>query len=269
LVVNAQPADGRAVVLKVPTPWTDPMRRTINVLSAADGRGYAKLIHQDEKSGAMLLEQLGAPLSSLRLSVNVQIATLCKTLREAWFKPADPTLFTSGDQKAIELATSIEDTWNKLGKPCSRRVIDKALAYAQLRKEAFDPDSAVLAHGDAHASNLLQTQKGQDDAAFKFVDPEGLFIEPAYDLSAIMRDWGAELLQGDPLDLGRRRCDLVARLTHLDPEPIWQWGFIERVSTGLHLLELGWEAQGKEFLAVAEAWATDRKPVARPNFGIG
>jgi streptomycin 6-kinase len=130
-----------------------------------------------------------------------------------------------------------------------------ALAFAQSRARAFDPERAVLAHGDAHANNLLAAADGR--SGFKFVDPEGLFIEPGYDLSAAMRDWGAELLAGDARQLGRRRCDRLAELTSLDPEPIWQWGLLERVSTGLHLLELGWEAEAEEYLTVAEAWAAN------------
>jgi streptomycin 6-kinase len=44
-------------------------------------------------------------------------------------------------------------------------------------------------------------------------------------------------------------------LTGEDPDAIWQWGFIERVSTGLLLLHTGGEAEGRDFLRVAEAWA--------------
>jgi streptomycin 6-kinase len=70
-----------------------------------------------------------------------------------------------------------------------------------------------------------------------------------------MREWGAELLAGDPLALGRRRCDRLARLTGVAPEPIWHWGLIERVSSGLLLLQLGLERSGRQFLNVADAWS--------------
>ena len=62
------------------------------------------------------------------------------------------------------------------------------------------------------------------------------------------------VLAGDPLALGRRRCEQLARLTGVEPEPIWQWGFIERVSTGLSLHQLAQDAKAEEFLAVADAW---------------
>ena len=67
---------------------------------------------------------------------------------------------------------------------------------------------------------------------------------------------GAERLAGDALELGRRRCALLSRLTGVEPDAIWEWGFVERVSTGLLLLQVGLEPLGREFLAVAEAWAS-------------
>jgi len=69
-----------------------------------------------------------------------------------------------------------------------------------------------------------------------------------------MREWGPELLAGDPLALGRRRCELLAELTGVAPEPIWQWGFIERTSSGLLLREPGLDDPAREFLSIAEAW---------------
>jgi streptomycin 6-kinase len=129
-----------------------------------------------------------------------------------------------------------------------------ACRFAETRGRAFEPETAVLAHGDAQAWNTLLVP-GQDLRRFKFVDPDGLVIERAYDLGISMREWGAELLAGDPVSLGKRRCAQLARRTGVAPEPIWQWGFIERVSSGLLLLKLGLENEAREFLAVADAWA--------------
>jgi streptomycin 6-kinase len=96
---------------------------------------------------------------------------------------------------------------------------------------------------------------GSGPRRFKFVDPDGLFIERAYDLGISLREWGSELLAGDPLVLGRRRCHQLARLTGVEPEPIWQWGFIERVSNGLLLKQKGLDKLASESLTVADAWA--------------
>jgi len=70
-----------------------------------------------------------------------------------------------------------------------------------------------------------------------------------------MREWGSEFLAGDPLELGRQRCHQLARLTGVEPEPIWQWGFIERISNGLLLKQKGLDKLACESLTVADAWA--------------
>jgi hypothetical protein len=41
----------------------------------------------------------------------------------------------------------------------------------------------------------------------------------------------------------------------IDPVPIWEWAFVERVSTGLLLHQLG-DPLGERYLAVATALST-------------
>ena len=61
-----------------------------------------------------------------------------------------------------------------------------------------------------------------------------------------------ELAMSVPDVLTRRRAELLAALCDVDPEPVWQWGFIERVSTGLaNLREFDDKAAGMAFLEVA------------------
>ena len=49
---------------------------------------------------------------------------------------------------------------------------------------------------------------------------------------------------------------MLSRLTGVDVTAIWQWGFVERVSTGLYTMQLGQEG-GAAFLEVADRWASD------------
>jgi streptomycin 6-kinase len=69
-----------------------------------------------------------------------------------------------------------------------------------------------------------------------------------------MRGWSAQLLAGDALELGRQRCAYLQQLTGADANAIWQWGFVERVSTGLVLMAHGRGDEGREMLAVSERW---------------
>jgi streptomycin 6-kinase len=255
-VAEAVTADGRRAALKITITGIDPSHRELRTLLAAKGRGYVQVLRYDVARDAMLLERLGPQLHQLGLPFDAQIEIICATLRDAWRPLPEGLQLMSGAEKASSLAAFIETTWAVLGKPCSERAVDKALSFAEIRRRAFDPQNAVLGHGDAHAWNTLLVP-GAGPRRFKFVDPDGLFIERAYDLGISIRELGPDLLVGDPLGLGRRRCHQLARLTGVEPEPIWQWGFIEKLSNGLLLRQKGLDKSALEFLTVVDAWAVD------------
>lgn len=253
LVAEVELADGQEAVLKVAGPGRDPTVRELDALLAARGRGYAEVYRHDRARGAILLERLGAPLATLGWSAEAEMTAICATLNVAWAQAAEPAGFTTGAEKAQSLATFILERWEALGRPCSERLVSRALAAAEVRRRAFDPAKAVLGHGDAHAWNTLKVPGGGAHR-FKFIDPDGLFIEKAYDLGVLMREWTPELLAGDPVALGRARRDRMAALTGADPDAIWQWGLLECTSSGLLCLQVGLEG-GREMLEVADAWA--------------
>ena len=127
------------------------------------------------------------------------------------------------------------------------------MALAERRAMAFDPDRAVLVHGDGHVWNTLvdPTAPGR----FRLVDPDGLFAEPEYDLAIPLREHHDELITGDPVRTGRKRARFLARQSALDEQSIWEWAYLERVATGLLLIKLEKNtALGEMFLEVSDAW---------------
>jgi streptomycin 6-kinase len=94
------------------------------------------------------------------------------------------------------------------------------------------------------------------------IDPEGLASEPAHDLGVILRGWNEELLQADAATAAFERCESVSRQTGVDRESIWRWSYIERVSSGLFLLELGHGVQARPYLDVADLLAGVTPPWA-------
>ena len=253
-VAAATTGDGEPAILKLALP-SDGATHQIETLVHAGGLGYVGVLRHDPARGAMLQERLGPPLAQSGLSVRRQLEVICSTLCRAWAVSPVPS-FQSGADKAAWLAEFIATTWRELDRPCSKPVVARALSFAERRHRAFDADAAVLVHGDAHAWNLLRAADGQapHGTRYKLVDPDGLFAEPACDLAVPMREYSRELLEArDTLRAARDRCATLSRLTAVDPDAIWEWGFMERVSTGLLAMRVGREPLGKEMLAVAEA----------------
>jgi streptomycin 6-kinase len=254
-VAQATTGDGVQAVIKLAIPGNDLADET-TVLRLADGHGYVRLLGHDPARQAMLAERLGPSLAELGLPVTTQIRIICATLRRAWqIPPPGGASLPSGADKARRLARFIAATWEELNRPCPQAIIEQALVFAEVRRRAFDPRTAVLAHGDAQASNTLQDlQHRTVGAGFRFVDPDGLVAERAYDLAIPMREWSSQLLEGDPARLGRERSGLLGDLTGVDAQAIREWGVVERVSTGLLAMRVGGEDVGRQMLAVAGHW---------------
>jgi streptomycin 6-kinase len=121
--------------------------------------------------------------------------------------------------------------------------------------DAFDLKRCVVVHGDPHPANalLVRAPRAGAESGYVFVDPEGFLCEPEYDLGVVMRDWNEELLAAaDPLALAHEYCQLLAWETGLDEASIWEWGFIERVSSGLYMCAYGSSEHGQPFFKTAQ-----------------
>lgn len=259
LVAEATGRDGAEAVLKIVIPEQETGESERRCLLCADGRGYARVLNHDDARNAMLLEKLGPRLSQSGLSPDQQLDIICRTLLDAWRDVPSETNFMSGDEKADSLASFIRETNARLEFALDPHIMDTALRFAREREAAFSLDHAVLAHGDCHPDNTLIVP-GDDPPTCKFIDPDGLIIERAYDLGILMREWSDDLLAGDPLSLGVQRCTRLSSRTGVELKAIWQWGFVERVSTGLLLRHLNMDDAAEPILEVARAWAADPDP---------
>ncbi len=251
-VVEARDADGSPCVLKLAMPLdasdVAAFERSVIVHEIAAGQGCAELLASDTDMCAMLLERLGPNLDDLEYSVPQILDAVTTTLREFWRPAPEDDRLPTGAEKAAWLSSYITSTWDDLARPCPRAVIDRAVAYCDERAAAHRPADAVLVHGDAHGWNTVVARGDH----FKFVDPEGVRSEPAHDLSVPMREYNEPLLAGDTRRLTRERAEYLAQRCGIDPEPVWQWGYIERVSTGLAALRDFEGDIGLRFLEVAE-----------------
>jgi streptomycin 6-kinase len=246
-VARATLHGGVPAVLKlmIPRPG-EHARHEITALRLASGRGCVRLLRADPARGALLLERLGRSLSELGRDIAERHEILTAAAARVW-RPAAGSGLPTGADKARLLAGFIAATWEDLGRPCSERAVDDALACAARRAAAYDDERAVLVHGDVHQWNALQAPGG----GFKLVDPDGLLAEAEYDLGVIMREDPVELMHGDPRDRSR----WLARRCGLDETAIWEWGVVERVSTGLLATRIGLQPAGDQMLAAADRLA--------------
>jgi streptomycin 6-kinase len=242
-VAKATCEDGTAAVLKLIVPRSgDAAHNEITVLRLTAGEGCARLLRDDAPRGALLLERLGRSLHELALPIRKRHEILCSTATRVW-RPAPDSGLPTGAEKGRWLADVITATWEELDHPCSERAIDYALTCAERRVDAHRDEKAVLVHGDVHEWNALEAPDG-----FKLVDPDGLLAEPEYDLGIIMREDPVDLLDGDP----HERARWLAARTGLDVTSIWDWGVVERVSTGLLGTKVGLQPVARQMLATAD-----------------
>jgi streptomycin 6-kinase len=272
-VAEATLEDGTLAVLKLCIPRDgDHAAHEAAVLRLTGGDGCVRMLREDVPRGVLLLERLGCSLSELGLPLAERLEILCATASRVW-RPAsecgpragatthgglpsgavtDCRLpsgavtdcgLPSGADKAAGLADDIPRAWEELGRPCSERAVEYALACAAERGKAHDDERAVLVHGDVHQWNTLEAPGG-----YKLVDPDGVLAEAECDLGVLMREDPEELLHGDPY--GRARW--LARRCGLDAHAIWQWGAVERVATGLVLTRIGLQPVASQMLAVAD-----------------
>jgi len=243
VVAEATCADGTPAVLKLLVPRDrNAAANEATVLRLAAGDGCARLLRDDIARGALLLERLGRSLHELRLPADRRHEILVAAAARIW-RPAAECGLPTGADKARWLAEFIATMWEDLDRPCSERAVEHALMCARRRGDAHRDETAVLVHGDVHEWNALEYAGG-----FKLVDPDGLLAEAEYDLGIIMRE---DPLEGDLHERARR----LANRTGLDVIAIWEWGVVERVSTGLLATRVGLQPIAGQMLAAADQLA--------------
>ncbi|MGY6501775.1 MAG: aminoglycoside phosphotransferase family protein [Acidimicrobiales bacterium] len=245
-VAAATDATGTAVVLKVLVPRSsDAAGHEMTVLDLAGGEGCVELIRRDPLVGALLLERLGPSMHDLGMPFEQRLPVLAELAAQVW-RPAPECGLPTGAEKGRWLVEFITRSWDELDRPCTERAVEYAVTCAERRIAAHDDARAVLVHGDVHQWNALQAGDH-----FKLVDPDGLLAEAEYDLGIAMREDPVELLDGDPFD----RAAWLAGLTGLDATAIWEWGVVERVSTGLLCARVDLQPSGRQMLHAADAIA--------------
>lgn len=252
-VAYADGEHGEKYVLKIDVPEDlgGDFQHGIDALKIVDGHGFVKLYAYDLERKASLLERLGKPIDKLGYPVYEQLQIICSILQKVWEIPVANHKLTSGNESIAWFRKFIGETWKQLKCPCSPSVIEQAFCYLQSRENALNPAEFVLVHGDAHGGNTLMNRSGE---GFKLVDPDGIVTEKAYDLGVLMREWIDEYEQ-DPIKKGKERCHYLHNITGVSERAIWEWGYLQTVSTSFVFLQVGQKEIGEKILRVSEAWS--------------
>lgn len=258
--------DGEGIVAKIAVPGAQ-LDQQARILRAADGRGYGRLLEADLDLGVLLLERLGTSLDDELVAavghVPAQLvpadrlaaisAPMVDTLKRAWELPLDlAPVVTPETCKAAQLGHLIRELSWRHDVREHAAAIDRALLYVGQRQELSDPARHVICHGDPHPGNLLAADRPGAETGYVWVDPDGFRCEPEYDLGVVVRDANRLVLAwDDPVVTLRQWCAEIAAMAGADAEAVWQWAFIERVSSGLYLIDHHRPDEGRPFLEAA------------------
>ena len=224
----------------------------VEALRVVNGAGYVKLLKYDAKKKAVLLECLGESLSEFDYSIRDQMKIICGLLKKTWIPLDENQKLRPMGQLIGWFQDFILATWERLEKSCSKEIIDRALLFLESRRKNLSLYQSVLVHGDPHADNILKTLDS-DELSYKLIDPDGIIGEPAYDLGILVREWVEEL--GDaPLEKANERVLLLHNETGVEMQSIWEWAFIQSVSTGLFLKAIQEHGLGDSLLRIAQDW---------------
>jgi streptomycin 6-kinase len=199
LVAPARTRDGQEVVLKVQEPHRESEHEA-DALRLWDGDGAVTLLDEEPEECALLVERCvpGTPLSAAGADAALEV--FVALLPRLW-KPAGAP-FRSLTAEAAWWADSLEDTWERFGRPFERKLLDAALEALQGLPPTQGPQ--VLLHQDLHGDNVLAAER----EPWLAIDPKPLAGERELGIAPIVRS----------RELGHSRHDVLGRFDRLVSE---------------------------------------------------
>lgn len=215
--------DGSEAVLKVNFPESENEHEA-DALASWDGRGAVRLLAQDTKRRALLVERCLPGTAAWELEedeANEIAAGVLLQLREA--PPGE--VFRSLADEAERWAESLPATWEEAGRPFDRALLDEAVDFM---RTVPAPEEAVLLHQDLHGGNVLRSERG-----WLAIDPKPLVGERAFDVASLLRDRREELVRDPEAEARiRRRLDFFSDRLELDRDRVRGWGIAHALAWG-------------------------------------
>jgi streptomycin 6-kinase len=228
-VAPAERADGTSVVLKV-SFVDEETRHEADALALWDGQGAVRLLDAEPERGAMLLERL-RPGTSLfdHPDLGEAVSIACGVLRRLWRPlPADHPFMPVRDL-ARRWMRELPVTWERLGRPFERALVDEAVADCA---EFAEAEELVLVNRDFHLGNVLAAER----EPWLAIDPKPLAGERVFDTGHLLRSSLGD--HPDQATVDHLVGQLAAELD-VDGDRIRAWALVRSVEDALWGLEAG------------------------------
>ncbi len=193
-------SDGRnptAAVLKVAFPHQEAVRER-HALALWDGHGAVGLLAADAGSCALLLERLDAGRSLLDIPLEAAAAVWGALVTRLSLAPDNRPQWRAFDHiaaRAEQWSDELPQTWEELGRPFPRWLLEAALEVCQTRgavgrRSGID----VLVHTDMHFGNVLARRGTEDrhglDAdgleRYAVIDPQPMIGEAEFAVAPLL-----------------------------------------------------------------------------------
>ncbi len=231
-VAPAKTHDGKAVVLKLSFPDNHEFPLELEALNFYDGSGSIKVLHEDVKNEAMLLE-MAEPGTRVRdISPNKKQILFASEVMRKMHKPVSDNI-ASLFPTILDWAKAFDRHKTKFpnDSPVPSWMFDKA---ENIFKEfPKDKKRQVLLHGDLHSDNILLSQRG-----WLSIDPKGIVGEREFELGAYLRNPYYDYPKGsDYKKLETSRILQFSEELGFDEKRILDWSFACAVISLLWFLE--------------------------------
>ncbi len=233
-----------AAALKVAFPHEDAVRER-QALALWDGDGAVGLLAADAGSCALLLERLDAGRSLLDISPEAAAPVWGDLVRRLSLVPDSRPQWREFDHVAAmaeRWSDELPQTWEELGRPFPRWLLEAALEVCQTRgvvgrRSGID----VLVHTDMHYGNVLArcgTENRSDPDAdgpgrYAAIDPQPMIGEAEFAIAPLLWNRLHELDRQSPAKALLRRCRDFSAAALLDGEISRQWSLAREVDNAL------------------------------------
>ncbi|MFF5055655.1 aminoglycoside phosphotransferase family protein [Micromonospora sp. NPDC000663] len=210
LALPAELRDGTAAVLKLQYP-DDDSRYEADALALWDGDGAIRLLAHDRERRALLVERCQPGTALHELPMDRALDAVTGLLPRLWRPAGGP--FTRLAEEAAGWIDRIPRSWERVGRPYERRLLDTALDL--LSGLASSQGEQVLVNQDLHAGNVLAA----DREPWLAIDPKPLTGEREFSVVPMVRC--PELGHSPPAV--RHRLDRLSAELGLDRERVHGW----------------------------------------------